>query len=91
MKNAGPILLIEDDPEDQLLIKEALEYLKVDRELVIKNNGQEAFEYLTTMQGQPFQYATHHWLTTARSAAFKCRASQKKYSIRVSINRSQSR
>ncbi len=54
MKNAGPILLIEDDPEDQLLIKEALEYLKVDRELVIKNNGQEAFEYLTTMQGQPF-------------------------------------
>lgn len=54
MKNEGPILLIEDDPEDQLLIKEALESLKIKRELIIKNNGQEGLEYLRTMTGQPF-------------------------------------
>ena len=54
MKNIGPILLIDDDIEDQLLIKEALESLKVERELVIKNNGQEGLEYLRSTPGQPF-------------------------------------
>jgi CheY-like chemotaxis protein len=54
MKNIGPILLIEDDPEDQLLIKEALESLQIQRELVIKANGQEGLDYLTSIPGQPF-------------------------------------
>ena len=40
------ILLVEDDPADQKLIKIFLQNLKVDTELYIVNSGEEALDFL---------------------------------------------
>lgn len=46
MRNAGPILLIEDDDIHAMAVKKALKDLKVTNELIHKANGREALEYL---------------------------------------------
>ena len=46
MKNRKPILLVEDDEVDALTVKRALDQLKVLNELVIRQNGEEALDYL---------------------------------------------
>jgi CheY-like chemotaxis protein len=46
MKGCDVILLIEDDPEDALLIKLAYERLQIDCLLVSVRDGLEALEYL---------------------------------------------
>ncbi len=48
MANLEPfkILLVEDDPGDQKLIKIFLQNLKVDKELYIVNSGEEAMYIL---------------------------------------------
>ncbi len=46
MQSSKPILLIEDDYTDKLLVKRALDELKITNELVHTVNGEEALEYL---------------------------------------------
>ncbi|PIB34732.1 two-component system response regulator [Reichenbachiella sp. 5M10] len=46
MKNTLPILLVEDDKVDQMTVKRGLFHLKMENELIIKQNGLEALEYL---------------------------------------------
>lgn len=41
------VLWVEDDPEDQLLIQEAIEDAQVENEFTFVNDGVEALEYLT--------------------------------------------
>ena len=40
------ILLVEDDPGDQKLVKKSLEREKIANELFIVNNAEEALKYL---------------------------------------------
>jgi CheY-like chemotaxis protein len=40
------ILVVEDDPADQKLIKKSILDQKINNKLVIKDNGEDAFEYL---------------------------------------------
>lgn len=47
MKNA-PILLIEDDVDDQEFIIDALQTLGIKNEVKIFDNGQKAYDYLST-------------------------------------------
>jgi CheY-like chemotaxis protein len=47
MRSSKPILLIEDDRLDALMVARALDELKVTNELVHKTNGKEALDYLT--------------------------------------------
>lgn len=47
MRSSKPILLVEDDRLDAMIVKRALNDLKVTNELVHAANGQEALEYLT--------------------------------------------
>jgi CheY-like chemotaxis protein len=54
MTNKGPILLIEDDEDDQLLISQAIQSLAIVNPVQIFHNGQEALDYLETTQEQPF-------------------------------------
>ena len=54
MAHKGPIILVEDDEEDQLFIKEALEKLKVDNELIIFEEGVQALGYLNATNQRPF-------------------------------------
>jgi CheY-like chemotaxis protein len=47
MRNAKPILLVEDDCVDVMMVKRALKDLNVRNPLVQTSNGKEAVEYLT--------------------------------------------
>lgn len=53
MKN-GPILLIEDDIDDQEFIIDALQTLGVQNEIKTFDNGQMALDFLKIMDIQPF-------------------------------------
>jgi CheY-like chemotaxis protein len=46
MRNSKPILFVEDDRLDAMIVKRALDDLKVTNELVHVANGEEAIEYL---------------------------------------------
>lgn len=50
----GPILLIEDDRDDQLLIQEVLQRIQVANELKCFNNAAEALAYLNETKDKPF-------------------------------------
>src|SRR4051812_39724292 len=49
-----PIILVEDDPDDQELLKHVFKYLRVKNELIIFNNGFEALDYLKTTTRSTF-------------------------------------
>jgi CheY-like chemotaxis protein len=53
LKN-GPILLIEDDVDDQEFIIDALQMLGVKNDIKIFVNGQKALDYLLETAEQPF-------------------------------------
>ncbi len=46
MRSLKPIMLVEDDTADVLIIKRALKELKIENELVHAADGEEALEYL---------------------------------------------
>ena len=46
MKGQRPILLVEDDEVDVLTVKRALRDLKVENELILAGNGEEAIAHL---------------------------------------------
>ena len=46
MRNSKPILLVEDDLADVMIVKRAMKELEVTNELVHTSNGKEALEYL---------------------------------------------
>ncbi len=54
MAKQGPIILVEDDVEDQLLIREALEVSGNSHELKTFGNGEQVFEYLMHTSDKPF-------------------------------------
>jgi CheY-like chemotaxis protein len=51
---SGPILLIEDDVDDQEFITDALHMLEVKNHVEIFDNGQKALDYLLATNEQPF-------------------------------------
>lgn len=51
---SGPILLIEDDVDDQEFIIDALRVLGVKNPVEIFDNGQKAYNFLLTTEVQPF-------------------------------------
>lgn len=54
MSVKGPIISIEDDVDDQYIIRQVIRELGVSNDLIFFNNGQEALAYLQTMTEQPF-------------------------------------
>lgn len=54
MSKTGPIILIEDDIDDEEIFREALIEIGVKNELICFSSTPEAFGYLKTMTGQPF-------------------------------------
>lgn len=49
-----PIMIVEDDVDDQFLFKHALKKLELSDRLLLFNNGREALDYLTAQNDQPF-------------------------------------
>ena len=54
MSLKGPIIAIEDDVDDQFLLKTAIEELKIANKILFFENGKEALVYLQSTQEQPF-------------------------------------
>ena len=54
MNKKGPIIVIEDDKDDQMLLTAVFKELAVDNEVVFCNDGQEAFDYLQDPSVYPF-------------------------------------
>lgn len=50
----GPVILIEDDVDDQEFIVETLQSIEVKNEILIFDNGNKAFEFLKASKVQPF-------------------------------------
>lgn len=47
MNHAPTILLVEDDPNDVLLLKRALEKAEINMKIAVTNNGEQAIMYLS--------------------------------------------
>lgn len=54
MAKAGPIILIDDDPEDEELLREVLQKLGIQNQLIHFNVCSKAWDYLKNTPGQPF-------------------------------------
>jgi CheY-like chemotaxis protein len=54
MLKQGPILIVEDDADDQSLIQEALQTLYLENSLLFFEQGSTALQYLKTTTDQPF-------------------------------------
>jgi two-component SAPR family response regulator len=54
MKNQGPLVVVDDDADDQELIKVALKDIGFNDEVRMFNNAEAALEFLYTSTDQPF-------------------------------------
>lgn len=50
----GPILCIDDDDDDQYLIRQALTQLALPNQIISLTDGQQALDYLSATQERPF-------------------------------------
>lgn len=50
----GPIIIIEDDTDDQEMVREALNDLKISNKLIFFNNSDKALYYLMDSEAPPF-------------------------------------
>ena len=54
MDNSGPVIVIEDDLDDQEILEEVFIKLNYSNEIVFFSNGQEALDYLNSTDRNPF-------------------------------------
>lgn len=54
MRKSGPIIVIEDDLEDQQILDEIFRNLDLPNKVIFFSDGQDALEYLSTTLDQPF-------------------------------------
>lgn len=54
MSKKGPIIVIEDDTDDQFLLKTAVSELGIANKLIFFENGLDALIYLESTKDQPF-------------------------------------
>lgn len=54
MNKNGPVIIIEDDPDDQFLLEEVFRILDYPNEVIYFANGELALDYLNNAQSIPF-------------------------------------
>lgn len=54
MDKGGPIIILEDDSDDQEILKDIFDKLGYSNEIVFFHNGDEALEYLNNTDNKPF-------------------------------------
>jgi CheY-like chemotaxis protein len=54
MNKSGPVIIIEDDPDDQLLLEIVFKKLNYLNEVIYFFDGQAALEYLNETNDEPF-------------------------------------
>lgn len=78
MKN-GPILLIEDDVDDQEILIDALQTLGVQNEVKTFDNGQKALDFLKITDKQPFLIISDVNLPVMNGLQFKSEIQNNEY------------
>ncbi len=56
MNKNGPVIIIEDDADDQDFLKEVFQKLKYPNELISFADGQEALDFLNSGKVVPFTH-----------------------------------
>ena len=54
MEHHGPIIFIDDDADDQFILKPILEKIAPDSEIIFFTDGQQAIDYLKSTKERPF-------------------------------------
>jgi CheY-like chemotaxis protein len=54
MAKSGPIIIVDDDIDDQEMLEEVMRDLKVSNKLIYFKMGEEAFKFLKATSEQPF-------------------------------------
>ncbi len=54
MNKTGPIIVIEDDADDQEILSEVFKELNFENKVIYFGEGEEALAYLTTTEIEPF-------------------------------------
>jgi DNA-binding NarL/FixJ family response regulator len=54
MSQTGPIVLVDDDPDDQEMIERIIKKMDLKNEIRHFSNGEQVFEYLKTTKENPF-------------------------------------
>lgn len=54
MSRNGPVIIAEDDLDDQEILKEVFESLSISNELIFFDNGEDVLNYLRNTNAQPF-------------------------------------
>ena len=54
MNKTGPIIIIEDDLDDQEILSEVFKQLNYKNEIIFFGDGEEALKYLTEIKIEPF-------------------------------------
>jgi CheY-like chemotaxis protein len=54
MSRIGPIIVIEDDPDDRQMLKDVFQQLRVKNELRFFDNCPDAYDYLKVTSDKPF-------------------------------------
>ncbi len=54
MNKGGPIIIIEDDLDDQQFLADVFEQLKYPNEIIFFGDGEQALDYLTATTIEPF-------------------------------------
>jgi len=85
MSKTGPIILVEDDPDDHNIFEEALTDIRVANKLRWFINPIEAFSYLISTEEQPFLIFCDINLPKQNGLDFKKRIDEDKYLRQKSI------
>lgn len=71
MPKSGSIVIIEDDIDDQEVIKEVIKELNISNEVILFSSTSEAFQFLKTAIKQPFLIICDINLPVANGLDFK--------------------
>ena len=85
MSKMGPILILEDDKEDQELLQDVFKELEVLNRLIFFTNGQSVIEYLASTPDQPFIILSDINLPVMNGLQLRERIDQDDYLRRKSI------
>lgn len=85
MAKSGPIIIVEDDPEDQELLQEAFVQLGVQNEVHFFTDGKQAIDFLLMTTEQPFLIITDINLPQLNGLQFQHIVQENEYLRKKSI------
>ncbi|MEO6550674.1 MAG: response regulator [Ferruginibacter sp.] len=68
---SGPIIIIEDDPDDASIMEEVLREMNIDNKIIWFQKCNDAFNYLKTTSDQPFLILSDVNLPGQKGTEFK--------------------